>query len=224
VERGLEGPLDGSRVRIRNAAGDSADAPPLASGLGAAAPLAHRSIGYFESEHFDPDHWKPLYPVPPFDRATARDRFWGARLVSSFTEADLHAVVGEAAWSDPRAGEILVGILRARQRKIAEAYFDLRHINPLDDFVVEGDELRFRDLGVEIGVAERDAARYRFRTEGSESVSERPRLAVGKTERDRSVEIETSHDEGRTWSPPLAVSIQSDGSRTSVIALERSLR
>jgi hypothetical protein len=188
------------------------------------APLAHRSIGSFESEHFDPDHWKPLYPVPPFDRATARDRFWGARLVASFTEADLHAVVEEAAWSDPRAGEILVAVLRARQRRIAEAYFDLGHINPIDDFAVDGDELRSRDLGVESGIAEREAARYRFRTGGSESVSERPRLAIGTKEPGGSVEIETSHDEGRTWSPPVAVSIQSDGSRSFVAALERSLR
>jgi hypothetical protein len=187
-------------------------------------PLVHRSIGYFGSEHFDPDHWKPLYPVPPFERATFRDRFWGARLVSSLRDADLRAVVGAAAWSDPRAGEILVGILRARQRRIAEAYFDLRHVNPIDEFAVEGDELRFRDLGVESGVAERESARYRFRTVGSESASQRPRVPIGKTVPDGSVEIETSHDEGRTWSPPLAVSIQSDGSRSSVVAVERSLR
>ena len=180
--------------------------------------LVHPAIGYFDAE-LDVDGWKPVFPVAPFEQATWRDEFWGARLVTSLDEADLRAIVASGRWTDPAAGELLVHVLRERQRTIAERYFDPRHINPLDQLAVDGGELRFRDLGVATGIARAADARYRLRVGDDLSESSSPALPM-PTDTATTLELDTSHDAGRTWSPPLRVSVA--GKR--VVGLERVVR
>ncbi len=55
-------------------------------------PLAHPALGYFDADTFDPEEWRTTYPNPLFDAATTRDAFWGAKLVSAFSDADLAVV------------------------------------------------------------------------------------------------------------------------------------
>jgi len=184
-------------------------------------PLVHPAIGYFDAEHFDPDAWKPVYPALPFEQATLRDCLWGARLVASLRESDLRAVAAAAAWTDPAAGERLVRILEARQRKIAERYFDFRRVNPLDEIELDGGELRFRDLAVTMGIAEAEMTRYRLRVDDRTTESSIPRFTVGTTRADATMDIETSHDGGGHWSPPLRVALGGD---RRIVGLERVTR
>jgi hypothetical protein len=175
----------------------------------------------FDAEHFDPRRWTTIFPAAPFERATARDELWGARLVADLDDESLAVVVAAADWPDPAAADILERILRERRRKIAEACFDVRRINPIDRVAVDGAELTFRDLSVAAGSVDPASALYRLRAgDGGPVVSPRPRLPIARPGGSTSVEIDTSHDHGASWSPPLRVRLE--GAR--VAALERVTR
>ncbi len=53
----------------------------------AATRVRYPSLGYMENDLFKPHKWKPMYPVPAFENLTRRDAFWGAQIVTSFSEA-----------------------------------------------------------------------------------------------------------------------------------------
>ena len=55
-----------------------------------------KSVGRFEGDFFDPVKWRPEYPNPAFDNLTPDDAFWGARLVSKFSDEAIRAVVAKA--------------------------------------------------------------------------------------------------------------------------------
>ncbi len=201
-------------------------------------PLAHPALGYFDADTFDPEKWRTTYPNPLFDAATARDDFWGAKLVSAFTDADLAVVARAGEWSDPRAADVLADLLRRRQRAIARAYFDGRRVTPVDGFVVDREGgVGFRDLAVESGVVAGSAARYRWRavddhrrpegdrsrpTNGAWTVEAGPRLppplAPG------AFEIESTYDGGADWSPPVRVTLVRAPDALTVAAIARATR
>lgn len=210
-------------------------------------PLVHPALGYFDADTFDPEAWRTTYPNPLFAAATVRDRFWGAKLVSTLTDADLHAIARTAAWSDARAESILVDLLRRRQRAIARAYFDVRRIDPIDgvhlepvdgvrageaiDAVAAGRggaraRLGFHDLAVENGVAAAGTARYRHRTgEGAWVESASPSAVVALVPPATMIELETSHDGGTTWSPPARITVeQPSRGQWAVTAIARATR
>ncbi|MFZ0390849.1 MAG: hypothetical protein WAN36_10365 [Calditrichia bacterium] len=112
------------------------------------------SIGYFEAEMFDPGSWVPTYPNPAFENCTLRDAFWGAKIVLSFSDADLEAIVSTAHLSDPDAAEYLLNILKLRRDKVGRYWFT--KINPLDRFrLVRSDsslQLIFEDLAAATGL------------------------------------------------------------------------
>ncbi len=77
------------------------------------------SVGFIESEYFEPGGWKPFLPNPAFDVATDRDARWGARIVAGFSDEHIRAAVEMGRYSDPRAAEYLTRILIERRDKIA---------------------------------------------------------------------------------------------------------
>ena len=150
-----------------------------------------------------------------------RDEFWGAKLVTSLRDEDLAIVTRTGEWADPRAAEVLAGILRGRQKKIAELAFDARRINPVDRFEVERDRLRFVDLAVESGVARADGARYRYRPRGAEwREAEGPMVPITAPE----IELETSHDGGEHWSPTTRVAFEPAGEGVDLVGIDRETR
>ena len=122
------------------------------------------AVGYYEAELFDPGNWVTSYPNPAFEKATPRDGFWGAKIVMSFTDDDIRALVEAGQISDPNAAGYLTETLIKRRDKIGEYWFG--RMNPLDKFKVwqKGEELRlsFSDLSVEGGLAEPSAHRYLY--------------------------------------------------------------
>jgi hypothetical protein len=128
-------------------------------------PSAHSAVGIWESARFDPGGYKFSVPNPAFDNCTDLDGYWGAKIVTSFTDEQLAAVVGEARYSDPDAGAYILRVLRERRDKTGRYWFG--RMNPLDGFSIDGaagGDLRlcFHDLAVEMGLEECDGTRYRY--------------------------------------------------------------
>jgi len=109
------------------------------------------SVGNFEYELFEPEEWKPNYPVTIFDNRLPEDTFWAARQVMAFTDKEIRAIVETGQYSDPKAVDWLVKCLIERRDKIGRTYFS--KVLPLDRFRVEEDRLAFDDLGVRHGFA-----------------------------------------------------------------------
>jgi hypothetical protein len=114
------------------------------------------SVGYIESELFDPAHWKPNYPIPAFQNMTTLDAFWATKIVMSFTDEQIRAAVETGELSDPRAEEYLTRILIDRRDKIGRHWFG--QVNALDHFSIEGTHedprIEFEDLELAAGFAE----------------------------------------------------------------------
>lgn len=94
--------------------------------------MEYPAVGYFESEYFDPERWRPTYPNPAFLRATVRDGYWGAKIVTSFTDEDIDTIVHTGGFTDPRAERYVATVLKARRDKVGRYYFNL--VNPLERF------------------------------------------------------------------------------------------
>ena len=109
------------------------------------------SAGRFESDVFDPGKFVPEEPQAAFREMTDRDAYWGAKIVASFSDAQIGAAVDAARFEDPRAREFLVRNLIQRRDKIARYWFG--RVAPLDFFEVAGHALRFHDLAVDLGLA-----------------------------------------------------------------------
>jgi hypothetical protein len=125
---------------------------------------AHPAIGWLPAETFDVEAFRTNRKVPAHKRMTDRDGYWGAKVVTSFTDAQLAAVV-EAAHVSPYDATYLVHTLRVRRDIIGRRY--LTAVTAVEGPVVmgEGDrsELCFDDLAIARGYAEASGVRYRVR-------------------------------------------------------------
>lgn len=114
-------------------------------------PVTIPSLGRFESEVYNPDGFKSLQPHPAFRERTDADEYWGAKLVASFSDAQVAAAIDAAGYQDPRVKPALLKVLLARRDKLVRYYFD--RTAPLDFFTIEGSTLKFRDLAVDRGLS-----------------------------------------------------------------------
>ncbi len=192
-----------------------------------ADPEPGSEVGYWESERFDPQDFKPMQPNSAFANMTHRDAYWAAKIVSAFADDHLAAAVRAAEYRDPAEEAYVIRILRERRDAIARAYFD--KIPPLDFFVVSGEDLCFRDLGVERGIYPASGTRYRARVRGVDAGRQGPewppwqelplpRIAVEAQDLPFwAVEVQVDHGDG--WSRTTRVYVSQ--ARGEVIALER---
>ena len=120
--------------------------------------MPYPSLGYFENETFDAGSWVPTYPNPAFERCTPRDGYWGAKILLSFSDEDIAALVGTGQLTEPGAAEHLTALLVERRDMIARYWFE--RINPVDHFRVDAGGLDFRDLAVEGGLEEASSTQY----------------------------------------------------------------
>jgi hypothetical protein len=107
------------------------------------------SIGRFEWKTFDPERWVPEYPNPAFLNRLPDDEFWGAKLVTAFTDDEIRAIVETGELSDKRAEAWLIECLIERRNKIGRVYF--AKVLPLDKFEVRDGALRWDDVGGRLG-------------------------------------------------------------------------
>jgi hypothetical protein len=121
------------------------------------------SVGYYESKIFDPGRWVPTYPNPAFEHCTLRDAYWGAKIVMSFSDEQIRAIVETAQMSNPEAKEYLIKTLIERRDKIGRYWFS--RMNPLDKFRFERNgqgelTLNFNDLAVDGKLNTRAESKY----------------------------------------------------------------
>ncbi len=123
------------------------------------------SVGYFESEMFDPGKWVPTFPNPAFEKCTLRDAYWGAKIVMSFTDEEIRAIVETANLSDQDAKEFLIRTMIERRDKVGRYWF--ARMNPLDMFKIEkkdGDiTLAFHDLAVDGNLSSANESKYLYK-------------------------------------------------------------
>jgi hypothetical protein len=122
----------------------------------------HPAIGWYPAETFDVESFRTNRKVPAHKRMTDRDAYWGAKLVTSFTDAQL-AAVAEAARIDPQEAAYLLYALRARRDVIGRRYLTAMTAVESPAVVTDagGPRVCFDDLAVTRGYAQPAAVRYR---------------------------------------------------------------
>ncbi len=125
--------------------------------------ILYPEIGYFQTELFDPGRWKPNYPNLAFLRMDDSDAYWGAKLVTAFSDEIIDSLVETGKYSRPEVTAYLKTVLKQRKDAIGNYWFD--RITPLEDPVLErgetGFRLLFRDLALERGYAKAASRTYR---------------------------------------------------------------
>jgi hypothetical protein len=139
-----------------------------AAGFGATVPTyrkvkwpefpKYQAVGRWESEWFNPKEWKNDYPNPAFVRMTARDAFWAAKILMKFTPEELRAIVKRGQYTEEHNTSYFHKVLVERQQKCGKWGIEL--LNPLDEFRVEGGELRFTNLSEEYEFTTKGSTRY----------------------------------------------------------------
>ncbi len=111
-----------------------------------------RAVGRFEGDVFDADAWTADTYYITWANRLPDDLYWGAKLVMSFTDEEIRAIVDIGGYTDARASAWIADALIKRRDKIGRAFF--AKVLPLDNFRVVGDRLGFDDLMVTYGFAE----------------------------------------------------------------------
>lgn len=103
-----------------------------------------RGIGRFGGEAFDAEKWTADTHFVTWANRLPDDLYWGAKLVMSFTDEEIRAIVNTGGYTDERATQWIADALIERRDKIGRAFFE--HVLPLDNFRIEGGRLVFDDL------------------------------------------------------------------------------
>lgn len=119
----------------------------------------HPSIGYYPAEGFDPDRYRGQFKLPPAMRLTDRDAYWGAKLVTSFDDAQIAALARTARLPDGET-ETLARALRVRRDIIGRRY--LRAVAAVENpsMFPDGGRVCFEDLAIARGYAQPTEVRY----------------------------------------------------------------
>lgn len=140
-----------------------------------ARPQKFPSIGYFESELFEPQKFDPIIPNPAFEQMTNRDGYWGAKIVMAFGDKDLQALVDAGQYSNPEAAAYLLETLKIRREKIGRYWF--KKINPVDHPRLTSTRhqitIEFDDLWIDNGLGTSGSHTFTIRHEGKKIIENR---------------------------------------------------
>jgi hypothetical protein len=124
----------------------------------------HPALGYYPAETFDPDTFRTNQRIPSHMRMTDRDAYWGAKVVTSFSDEQIGALVATARLpgSDARHVE---HAMRVRRDIIGRRY--LRAIAAVENpgMSPDGTRVCFEDLTLARGYARPAEIRYRIEAE-----------------------------------------------------------
>ena len=197
----------------------------------------YESIGRWESAFYEPDAWRNDYPNPAFMRMTDRDAFWAAKLIMRFTPEELRAIVDAGQLSDPDAAEYFLETLIERQQKSARFY--MTRLNPIDEFEVTPDALRFVNLFEKYGFSD-SASTYRFQwtvydnrdgsirllqdaQETSDTTLRIPNVSdvSSGSERYHLAEVHALNDDYPMWNRRVGIYLRPVGRTFEVVGVER---
>ncbi len=173
------------------------------------------SLGNFSAERYEPDDFKPLMPHPAFGKRTARDGYWGAKLVASFSDAQIAAAIDAVGYEDPRVAPLLLRILTDRRERVARYWFE--RVAPVDYFHIDSGQLRFRDLAVDRKLAPPRAYRVRLSSSAGKRTSGAPSIQTVRTTMISLETIAAGADQIE-----LEVGIDGDPAEPATVLLRRS--
>jgi hypothetical protein len=195
------------------------------------------AVGRFESSYYTAEGWKPESRNAAFDNARADDRFWAARILSTFGDDAVAAVVKTARYSDPQATDYISSTLLERKRKVLRAW--LNATNPLVNLALaRSGTLTFENAAELAGVAT-PAARYTIQWSrfdnaagthqevGQEQSVTEPaarapmELVDGRAEY-VAARLRAYHAEHPAWSQPLLAFFRRSGDGWQLVGLERN--
>jgi hypothetical protein len=126
--------------------------------------VLYPEVGHFEARLFDAARWKPNYPNLAFEEMDASDAYWGAKIVTAFTDDMIRALAAEGRYSRAEVTAYVEKIFQERRDLIGRHWFSV--VSPLESFELTPGEgrwrLRFRDLAVERGYARPEERKYRY--------------------------------------------------------------
>jgi hypothetical protein len=189
--------------------------------------IAIDSVGYFDNKHFDPGDWKTQVPYHAFKDLTAADGYWAAKIVMSFRDEHIDALVDSGKLSDREAIDSLKTILKERRDMIGRYWFSKSA--PLDGFEIAqgptGPVVRFTDLMKHYGL-DGSPARYRYRIHRSSLRGETEATEVVLDEAalpDRFVmSLQAKRGEGK-WGKKVCLTFEKKAGGLRLSAIEREL-
>ncbi|HUJ20181.1 MAG TPA: hypothetical protein VLX58_01610 [Bryobacteraceae bacterium] len=161
--------------------------------------IAYPEIGYYDSELFEPEKWKPNYPNLAFVRMDDADGYWGAKIVTAFSDELIESLAQAGEYSRGEVTAYLAETLKRRRDAIGKDWLD--RVAPLEEFVLADGRLTFRDLAVERGYAPDEVARrYRLRVDGVKG----PLTFVGRSVQLPELNLKSGGEPDRYGRLPLA--------------------
>jgi hypothetical protein len=201
-------------------------------------PLISPEVGLFSSRDFKPAGWKQTFPSVMFDNLTDQDAFWATRIVLSFSEQEIRAIVASGHYIDPADTDYIVKTLLERQEILA-AYW-LRKVDGLSQFSVQPDKdglaLEFHDLMLDHKLAPAGSTQYTYEIKGphyrsGKKNTREQRIAIDRATLGAALENGTAGgpiavtiwtNREKSVSPPVTVEFTWDGSRGILSALKRT--
>ena len=124
----------------------------------------HPALGYFPAETFDPDTFRTNRKLPSHMRLTDRDAYWGAKLVTAFSDEQIATLVSTARLSEADARYIDRG-LRVRRDIIGRRYLRAVAAVETPSMAPDGTRICFEDLAIARGYAQPAEVRYAVEVE-----------------------------------------------------------
>jgi hypothetical protein len=135
----------------------------------ASGKILYTEVGYFPVGLFDPAKWRPNYPNLAFERMDAGDAYWGAKIVTAFSDGVIERLAEAGAYSRPEVTKYVADAFKRRRDRIGNYW--LNGITALEDFKLEQADRRYRllmrDLAAERGYSAADSRTCRYSVEDS---------------------------------------------------------
>jgi hypothetical protein len=198
----------------------------------------YQAVGRWEGEDFDPELWRNDYPNPAFQRATARDVFWAAKILMTFSKEELLAMVETGEYSDPDNTDYFHEVLVQRQMKCGR--WGIQLLNPLDQFELKNSLLHFENLSEKYGFTVPGTTQYEVKwsvydnqrqhnlTRGPKVTGQKPAIELlwqdmppVKTNLLLLAEVRSFHKQFPHWEDPIKVYFRSNRNGYELVGIER---
>jgi hypothetical protein len=195
-----------------------------------------RSVGRFEGDAFDPIKWRPEYPNPAFDNMRADDAFWGARLVSKFSDEMIRAIVAKGRYTEPGAADHIANTLIKRRDKVLRAW--LTGVNPLVEARLGNDGVLTFENAAESARVASAASRYALTWSRFDNTAQTSTGAVATTASEAratapasvlngaeyvTVAVRTTHPDYPVWAMPVTFTFRRVPNGWQIVGVERTV-